>query len=141
MNHMPAISLPMTVLLTAAEPELLGALHRELPLLDARNLGPELPTALPDGPLYCFVDWLLPEESGLEMIRRLRESEPTRASHITMVLEAPDADDKRHALRAGADDYLLGPLDAAKLVQRLGTYAGQFHALRPPLGRACNTAS
>ena len=126
---MPATNLPMTVLLTAADPALLSALDRDLPLIDARSIGAELPSALPTGPLYCFIDWLLPEESGLEMVRRLRESEATRHGHITMVLEAADAEDKRRALRAGADDYLLGPLDAAKLAQRLRTYAGQFHGI------------
>jgi two-component system phosphate regulon response regulator PhoB len=129
---MPATNLPMTVLLTAADPVLLGALNRDLPLVDARAIGAELPAALPTGPLYCFIDWLLPEESGLEMVRRLRESEATRHGHITMVLEAVDAEDKRRALRAGADDYLLGPLDTAKLAQRLRTYAGQFHAASNP---------
>jgi two-component system phosphate regulon response regulator PhoB len=125
---MPATNLPMTVLLTAGDPALIGELNRDLPQVDARAIGAELPSALPAGPLYCFIDWLLPEESGLEMIRRLRESEATRHGHITMVLEAADAEDKRRALRAGADDYLLGPLDSAKLAQRLRAYAGQFHA-------------
>ena len=122
---MPATNHPMTVLLTAQDPALIGALQRDLPALDARVIGPDLPSRLSDGPLYCFIDWLLPEESGLEMVRRLRESEATRHGHITMVLEVADPEDKRRALRAGADDYLLGPLDAAKLAHRLRTYAGQ----------------
>ena len=109
---MPATNHPMTVLLTAQDPALIGSLQRDLPALDARVIGPELPSHLADGPLYCFVDWLLPEESGLEMVRRLREAAATRHGHITMVLEVADPEDKRRALRAGADDYLLGPLDA-----------------------------
>jgi two-component system, OmpR family, phosphate regulon response regulator PhoB len=118
----------LTVLLTARSPALLGNLQRDLPNIDARVIGPDLPSHLPGGPLYCFIDWLLPEESGLEMVRRLREFSTTRHGHITMILEAADPEDKRRALRAGADDYLLGPLDAVKLSQRLRAYAGQTQA-------------
>ena len=56
------------------------------------------------------------------MVRRLREAKNTRHGHITMVLEAGDPDDQRRALRAGADDYLVGPLSPAKLAERLDLY-------------------
>lgn len=129
---MPADVQPITVLLTARDPALVGRLFRGLPALDARVIGPELPSRRLPGKLYCFVDWLLPELSGLEMCRRLRESPATRDSHITMVLEAPDADDQRRALRAGADDYMLGPVAADRLAARLADYEA---AATPPAPR------
>lgn len=112
----------MTVLLTAQDPGLFGALACTRPGLRALPLGPDIPETAFDGPLWCFVDWLMPDISGLEMVRRLRESRATRHGHITMVLEAADPEDKRRALRAGADDYLIGPLSPAKLAQRLDLY-------------------
>lgn len=109
----------MTVLLTSPDPKLLRDLARVRPDLRALPLGPDVPGERIEGPLWCFVDWLLPDISGLEMVRRLREARATRHSHITMVLDQADAEDKRRALRAGADDYLVGPLSPARLVERI----------------------
>jgi two-component system phosphate regulon response regulator PhoB len=36
-----------------------------------------------------------------------------------MILEDDDAEAKRRALRAGADDYILGPIDRASLLDRV----------------------
>jgi two-component system phosphate regulon response regulator PhoB len=112
----------MTVLLTATSAALLGHLRTARPDVEALVIRSDLPEPAPSGPLWCFVDWLLPDMSGLEMCRRLREAPATRDSHITMVLEEPDPDDKRRALRAGADDYLVGPLDAERVLARLNGY-------------------
>lgn len=109
----------MTILLTTRDPALFGAIERLHPGLVALPLRGEIPERGLTNPLWCFVDWLLPDSSGLEMVRRLRESRATRAGHITMVLEEGDADAARRALRAGADDYLVGPLDPERLAKRL----------------------
>lgn len=77
------------------------------------------PLPLLDGSPWAFIDWLLPELSGLELCRRLRCDTQTEAAHITMVLEEDDADAKRRALRAGADDYILGPIDRAGVLDRV----------------------
>ena len=79
------------------------------------------PLPLLDGSPWAFVDWLLPDLSGLELCRRLRCDAQTEAAHITMVLEDDDADAKRRALRAGADDYIIGPIDRAAVLDRVLT--------------------
>ncbi len=112
----------MTILLTASDPALLGGLRQRRPDVLALAIGSRIPVEAIAGPLWCFVDWLLPDISGLEMCRRLRDAATTRDSHITMVLEEPDPEAKRRSLRAGADDYLIGPLDLPKLAQRLALY-------------------
>lgn len=112
----------MTVLLAAQDSRLVDALRNARPDVRTLAIGPEVPDQPIAGPVWCFVDWLLPEVSGLEMCRRLRHAPATGHGHITLVLEDGDADDRRRALRAGADDYLVGPLDAEKLAQRLDTY-------------------
>jgi two-component system, OmpR family, phosphate regulon response regulator PhoB len=78
---------------------------------------------------WCFVDWLLPDGSGLEMVRELRESALTAHSHITLVLDEDSADARRRALRAGADDYLPGPFAADRLIARLQRYRAGTSAL------------
>jgi DNA-binding response OmpR family regulator len=69
------------------------------------------------------------------MVRTLREARATRDSHITMVLESAEPEDKRRALRAGADDYLVGPLNAERLLERLATYEAKPSAPTAPRGR------
>ncbi|GGD51897.1 response regulator transcription factor [Croceicoccus pelagius] len=77
------------------------------------------PRRLVDGQMWAFVDWVMDECSGLELCRRLRADPRTENSHITMVLEEDDAEDRRRALRAGADDYLVGPLDRTIVLDRV----------------------
>ena len=84
-----------------------------------RHLPPQGPSVLIEGPCWIFVDWTLPELSGLEMCRRLRADQRTRDAHVTMVLEQDDLDDRRRALRAGADDYMLGPASRQAMLDRI----------------------
>ena len=83
------------------------------------RFGPEGPRRLVEGPLWVFVDWVMEDLAGLEMCRRLRADPRTADAHITMVLEEDDAEDRRRALRAGADDYLVGPLDRTTVLDRV----------------------
>lgn len=92
--------------------------HADLELVLHRWAAPaQLP--LIDGSLWAFVDWVLPEMSGLELCRRLRCDPGTAAAHITIVLEEDDQDDRKRALRTGADDYLVGPLTRTMLLDRV----------------------
>ncbi len=77
------------------------------------------PRRLVEGPMWAFVDWVMPDLSGLEMCRRLRADARTMDAHITIVLEQDDQEDRRRALRAGADDYIVGPLDRQKILDRV----------------------
>jgi two-component system phosphate regulon response regulator PhoB len=77
------------------------------------------PRRLVEGPMWAFVEWVMPDLSGLEMCRRLRADPRTREAHVTIVLEADDPDDRRRALRAGADDYIVGPLDRQRILDRV----------------------
>lgn len=83
------------------------------------RLGPDGPRRLVEGPMWAFVDWVMPELAGLEMCRRLRADLRTADAHVTMVLEEDDAEDRRRALRAGADDYVIGPLTRTAVLDRV----------------------
>lgn len=92
--------------------------HGDLEVLFHRWARPsELP--LLEGALWAFVDWVLPEISGLEICRRLRCDPLTAQAHITMMLEEDDQDARRRALRAGADDYMVGPATRSALLDRV----------------------
>lgn len=83
------------------------------------RLGPDGPQRLVEGPMWAFVDWVLPDLAGLEMCRRLRADPRTAEAHVTMVLEDGDPDDRRRALKAGADDYVIGPLTRTAVLDRV----------------------
>lgn len=97
------------------------------------KLGPDGPRRLVEGPMWAFIDWVMPSISGLEMCRRLRADPRTVDAHVTMVLEEDDAEDRRRALRAGADDYLVGPLSRTAVLDRvlaLQSRGAERHATR-----------
>ena len=79
----------------------------------------EGPRKLVEGPAWAFVDWVMEDLSGLEMCRRLRADPRMRDAHVTIVLEADDSEDRRRALKAGADDYAIGPLDRQAMLDRV----------------------
>ncbi len=112
---------PVTLLLTTPAPQLLAQLTRLRPDLNVICFNGEAPpVGNLNGPVWGFIDWLLPELSGLELCRRFREASSTRNAHITMVLESSDAEAQRRSLKAGADSYLVGPLTAETVLERLG---------------------
>lgn len=108
-----------TVLITDPPPQLVKELRQRRPSWRLHDLS-DLPSAdAPEGRVWAFIDWICPQMSGLELCRRLRDAGPTRRAHLTMVLESADMEARRRALQAGADDYLLGPLDADRIVERV----------------------
>lgn len=87
----------------------------------------ELP--LIEGALWVFIDWVLPQMSGLELCRRLRADPLTTHAHVTIVLEEDNLEDRKRALRMGADDYIVGPLTRTALLDRvLGANIGDHEA-------------
>lgn len=122
------------VILAARDLTIVPQLHARLDEMDIATCTADLPD-LSEGPHYwCFVDWLLPDISGIEICRRLRETPATRYAHITMVLDEDDNEIKKRALKSGADDYLLGPLDADRLALRLHQYR-RSQGTTPPAAR------
>ncbi len=122
---------PGTLILTSSRPDLQAAIARSMPgirtLEDVRNP----PDVGIRGRVWCFVDWLLSDISGLEMCRQLRNSPATAQSHITLILDEDDSEARRRALRAGADDYVVGPLTPEVLVDRLQTYLADTIGAKP----------
>ena len=86
------------------------------------------PLPLLDGPGWAFIDWLLPEMSGIEACRRLRCDPLTAQCRIIMVLCGDDRDDRRWALAAGANDYMAGPLTRTAILDRILTIPFQSDA-------------
>jgi len=103
--------------------------HGDLELV-LHRWSPSAQMPLTEGSVWAFVDWVLPEMSGLELCRRLRCDPAMASAHVTIVLEEDDHEDRKRALRTGADDYIVGPLTRAALLDRVlsGTGAEPIEA-------------
>ena len=114
------VAMPRIRILLTSEPEggLAAFRHGELEVAFFLWSPNGIPPLL-DGTTWAFVDWILRDLSGLEVCRRLRCDPLTADARVTMVLDQDDSDARRQALRAGADDYILGPLTRAAILDRV----------------------
>ena len=72
--------------------------------------------ALPD---MVLLEWDLPGQSGLSLIRRLRAHARARDLPIIMVSARDSEHDKVLALEAGADDYITKPFGTREMIARI----------------------
>ena len=70
-------------------------------------------------PELVLVDWMLPDMSGLELVRQLRRDSNTRDIPIMMLTARAEEADKVAGLDSGADDYLTKPFSARELLARI----------------------
>jgi two-component system phosphate regulon response regulator PhoB len=90
--------------------------HRATPAASAESALLLLEQALPD---LLLLDWELPGQSGLALLRRLRAQQRTRQLPIIMVTARAAEQDKILALESGADDYLTKPFSPRELLARM----------------------
>jgi DNA-binding response OmpR family regulator len=70
-------------------------------------------------PALVMLDVTLPDVSGLQVCRRLRADEATRAVPIMMLSARGDELDRVVGLELGADDYVTKPFSPRELVARV----------------------
>lgn len=76
----------------------------------------EIRKLLPD---LILLDWMLPDVTGLTLVRRLRADQRTRDLPIIMLTSRERECDKVTGLEVGADDYLTKPFSPLELVSRV----------------------
>ena len=70
-------------------------------------------------PDLLLVDWMMPGESGVAFVRRLREDEITSDLPVIMLTARVEEMDKVKGLDSGADDYLTKPVAIKELKARI----------------------
>ena len=78
-------------------------------LFQAEELSPDL----------ILLDWMLPEYSGIEICRKLRDRDATKSVPIIMLTARSEEDDRILGLNSGADDYVVKPFSPKELVARV----------------------
>ncbi|MEP6609911.1 MAG: phosphate regulon transcriptional regulator PhoB [Burkholderiaceae bacterium] len=71
---------------------------------------------LPD---MVLLDWMLPDKSGIELLKDLRAHERTKAVPVIMLTAKGNEADKVVGLDTGADDYVVKPFSPRELVARM----------------------
>lgn len=82
----------------------------------ARDFFSELSKKKPD---IILLDIMLPDEDGLEIVRKLRGSAETREIPIILVTAKTSEIDKVKGLDMGADDYMTKPFGVMELISRV----------------------
>jgi diguanylate cyclase (GGDEF)-like protein len=87
-----------------------------------------------DKPEVLITDLLMPEVDGLELCRRVRADTRAGYTYIMLVTVLGDRDDVVRGMEAGADDYLIKPVQLLDLQARL-IAAQRVTDLHAELGR------
>lgn len=78
-----------------------------------------LALAKKERPDLLVLDLLLPDGSGLDVCKALRNEPQTQAIPIIMVTALGEQSDKVYGLDVGADDYMVKPVDVPELLARI----------------------
>ncbi len=70
-------------------------------------------------PDLIVLDWMLPDTSGLEFARDLRERDATRDTPVLFLTARAQEQDKLAGFEAGADDYVTKPFSPRELLARI----------------------
>ena len=84
-----------------------------------------------DSPDLVILDLMLPEMSGLDVCRMIRESSTVP---IVMVTAKDSEADKVTGLELGADDYVTKPFSVRELVSRIRAHLRRVRMQAPPKG-------
>ncbi|TMA92954.1 MAG: response regulator [Deltaproteobacteria bacterium] len=76
----------------------------------------QLETERPD---LVLLDVVMPEMSGYEVCRTIRENPTTQILPVVMVTALDPAEERIKGLDAGADDFLIKPINRAELLARV----------------------
>ena len=88
-------------------------------IIEATDAGQARAKAAESVPDLMLIDWMLPDLSGPELIKRFRRDPLTSDIPIIMLTAKAEEEDLIHGLDAGADDYLVKPASLKTLNARI----------------------
>jgi len=70
-------------------------------------------------PDLMLVDWMLPDQSGLELTRAVKRNKDTADLPVILLTARAEEQDKVAGLEGGADDYVTKPFSPRELLARI----------------------
>jgi two-component system phosphate regulon response regulator PhoB len=81
------------------------------------NNGEEvMPTILSEHPKLIILDWMLPNLSGIEICRQIRQHADVKKIPIIMLTAKGEEIERIRGLETGADDYVIKPFSPSELI-------------------------
>jgi len=79
-------------------------------------------------PNLVLLDWMMPEVSGIELLRRWRRHPETKDIPVIMLTAKSEEENMVKGLDSGADDYITKPFSPRELVARIKTIMRRIDA-------------
>lgn len=95
---------------------LINAGHKVLGFSDAKSFFHQISDVLPD---LVLLDVMLPDESGNDIVRKLRKNGDTKRIPVMMVTAKTTELDLVKGIEDGADDYIKKPFSVMELISRV----------------------
>lgn len=88
-------------------------------IIEARDAQQALVKLEQQHPDIVLLDWMLPDMSGIEFIRRFRQTDGWQKIPVIMLTARGSEEDKVRGLESGADDYVTKPFSVRELEARI----------------------
>lgn len=96
-----------------------GYLERDYDLIPAYCGKEALEKVVSNKPDIVLLDIMMPEVNGYEVCEKIKLQDSTRFTPIVMVTALAEIEDKIRAIEAGADDFLIKPINRVELITRV----------------------
>jgi two-component system cell cycle response regulator DivK len=87
--------------------------------------GAALPLACEHQPDLILMDLQLPDISGFDAVRQLKNHSPTRTIPVVAVTAFAMSGDERKALNSGCDAYVAKPISLRKFIEMVERFIGE----------------
>lgn len=72
-----------------------------------------------DAPKLAIIDWMMPGMDGITLCKKIRERQTDQPPYLIILTSKNTAEDTLEALRAGADEFLIKPVNPSELKARV----------------------
>lgn len=110
---------------------------KQFELLEAEDVEQAQSILDKQNPDLLLVDWMLPDQSGLQLIRDLRDNPVQKEIPVIMLTARSEEVDMIKGLDVGADDYLTKPVSLEELHARIRALLRRSQGLNQETALSC----
>lgn len=86
-----------------------------------------------DKPDLILLDWMLPNITGIELLKKIRSDKELRQIPVIMLTAKNMENDKIEGLEQGADDYITKPFSVKELLARISSVLRRYNIQEIPM--------
>ena len=86
-----------------------------------------------DKPDLILLDWMLPNITGIELLKKIRSDKELRQIQVIMLTAKNMENDKIEGLEQGADDYITKPFSVKELLARISSVLRRYNIQEMPM--------